>query len=216
MSARQHVRAATSGCPVEVAVVDTQPLFGKPAWRAHCRKQAKRRSEVVRKAHEVRLAGEVLAIVQAQGIETVGLYEALGVEVSTRELANLLVAHGHRLAYPRLRNDDVTVDYCRADGPAFLLKRPRSRLMEPAGPVLSPAEIGLIVVPAMAVDGRLRRLGRGGGSYDRYLPQLPDCTARIAAVSASSVVAWGPVESHDVALDAVCTERGLFGACPAP
>jgi 5-formyltetrahydrofolate cyclo-ligase len=167
---------------------------------------------MLRRAHEVRLAGELLAIAQANELQVVALYAAIGVEVPTRELANLLLVHGHKLVYPRLRADGVLIDFCSTDGPAALVKRPRSRLLEPVGAPVDPREINLIVVPSLALDGQLRRLGRGGGSYDRYLPQLSDHTLRVGALAADCVVAWQPVQAHDAQLDAVCTEHGLFGS----
>ena len=49
-------------------------------------------------------------------------------------------------------------------------------MREPAGPRLgraAVAEAQLVVVPALAVDRRGLRLGRGGGSYDRALARVP-------------------------------------------
>lgn len=210
-TARASLQLALRDRPVTAAVVAGQRPVGKAAWRAWARKQAQARSQAQRRAHEVRAACELLAVAQAHHARVIGLYSPIGTEVGTRELANLLLANGHILAYPRLRADDVTIDFCRADGPAALHKRPRSRLLEPAGEAIGPADLDLLVVPAMALHPSLARLGRGGGSFDRFLPTLPDDVARVGLVAAACVAHWAPVQSHDAVLDAVCTEHGLFG-----
>ena len=58
----------------------------------------------------------------------------------------------------------------------------RLRMLEPAGPPLGRDAIAaadLVLVPALAVDVAGRRLGQGGGSYDRALPRA---TAPVVAV----------------------------------
>ncbi len=51
---------------------------------------------------------------------------------------------------------------------------------EPTGPRLGPAAIAdadVVLVPALAVDRRGHRLGRGGGHYDRTLALLSELRA---------------------------------------
>ena len=211
LSPRAQLQRAVAASPVVAAPMPASFPADKSSWRAHCRTVTRAASPVLRRSIAVRVAGEVLSFASAAGIARVALYAELGAEVSTRELANLLLANGCSVAYPRLRRDGVTIDICASDGPASLQQRPRSRLMEPVGAVIDPAELALIVVPVMALDAQLRRLGRGGGSYDRYLPQLPEGCARVGLCFADCVLPWGPVASHDAQLAAVCTEHGLFG-----
>lgn len=63
------------------------------------------------------------------------------------------------------------------------------------------------VVPGVAFDELGRRLGRGGGYYDRAFsgagPQL------IGAAFSLQVVEEVPVDSRDRVMDAIVTERGL-------
>ena len=47
---------------------------------------------------------------------------------------------------------------------------------------IQPSEIDFAVIPGMAFDASCRRLGRGGGFYDRLLPSL-DCVKAGAAFS---------------------------------
>lgn len=199
---------------VAVAAVN-EPCIGKAAWRAWCRRTGLARSALLRTAHAVRLAGEVLAVVEARQARVIGLYSPIGSEVDTRELANLLLVHGRALAYPRLSGDGETMEFCRCDGPSALISRPRSRLLEPTGEPIDPAELDVMVAPALGISPALVRLGRAGGYFDRYMPRLPDSTLTIAVTPGACVVPWGPRDWHDAAFDAVCTEHGLFGPATA-
>jgi 5-formyltetrahydrofolate cyclo-ligase len=91
-------------------------------------------------------------------------------------------------------------------------------LLEPVGPRLGPdavADAGLVVVPALAVDHRGVRLGRGGGHYDRTLPLAGPQTRLVALVADDGLVPGPlPAEPHDVAVHAVW--RPATGLTPLP
>lgn len=211
MTDRASFRDAVAARPLVCAEVVGPLPVGKSEWRGYARRAMQARPHAARWAHEIRAAGELLAIAQAHNALTVALYSPIGAEVGTRELANLLLAHGHKLAYPRLRDDGVQLDFCLCDGPAALVKRPRSRLLEPFGVPCDPHSIDLMVLPALALNAGLARLGQGGGSYDRYVPGLAPTCIRVGLVGSACLVPWSPVSAHDAVLDAVCSDDGLFG-----
>lgn len=77
-------------------------------------------------------------------------------------------------------------------------------LREPAGTRLGPDAIGhcdLVLVPALRVDRYGRRLGRGGGSYDRALRRTRGLI--VALLYDGELVAEVPTEAHDVDVHAV-------------
>ncbi|MCP2261947.1 5-formyltetrahydrofolate cyclo-ligase [Streptoalloteichus tenebrarius] len=86
-------------------------------------------------------------------------------------------------------------------------------LLEPTGPRLGPEAVGeaeVLFVPALAVDSRGVRLGRGGGYYDRSLPLARPGALLVAVVRDSEFVDELPAEPHDVRVGAVLTPtRGL-------
>jgi len=55
-----------------------------------------------------------------------------------------------------------------------------------------------VLVPALAVDRRGVRLGRGGGFYDRSLPLCAPGARLVAVVRDEEVVDELPAEPHDV------------------
>lgn len=72
-------------------------------------------------------------------------------------------------------------------------------------PVVSPAEIDLIVVPMAAFDAEGRRLGYGSGIYDRFLPQLREDCRVLGVAYAEQEVTEVPCEPHDVPLEKIIT-----------
>jgi len=85
-------------------------------------------------------------------------------------------------------------------------------LLEPAGPRLGVAGITsaqLVLVPALAVDRRGLRMGRGGGSYDRALSRLPATGGPpvVALLHDGELVDTVPAEPHDRPVHAAITPR---------
>mgnify|MGYP002520987117 CR=1 FL=1 len=75
---------------------------------------------------------------------------------------------------------------------------------EPVSPSVSPSLIDLVIVPAVALDTKGNRLGRGKGYYDRLLPQCSKAYKIGVALNCQLLPAV-PVEPFDVTLDAVLT-----------
>lgn len=75
---------------------------------------------------------------------------------------------------------------------------------------IAPDAIAFVLVPGVAFDRTGRRLGYGGGFYDRLLPLLPVDTPRIAAGYAMQVVPHVPAAPHDVTVDAIVTDEEII------
>lgn len=74
---------------------------------------------------------------------------------------------------------------------------------------ISPESIDLVLVPGMAFDLQGNRLGMGAGYYDRFLPSAQN--AIFAGIAWDfQIVSSVPNEDHDIALDFLVTESGVF------
>lgn len=84
-------------------------------------------------------------------------------------------------------------------------------------PVLRAHGVGVLLIPALAVDAAGGRLGQGGGYYDRLLGALARVDRErggilvVAVVHDDEVLEAGeiPTEPHDRAVDAALTPSGL-------
>ncbi|PPU39446.1 5-formyltetrahydrofolate cyclo-ligase [Xanthomonas arboricola] len=79
--------------------------------------------------------------------------------------------------------------------------------------LLAAEEMALVVAPLTGFDAQCRRLGMGGGWYDRSFAfrhrQTPPPWLVGVGFAAQQLAAL-PTESWDVAVDAICTEHATF------
>ena len=66
---------------------------------------------------------------------------------------------------------------------------------------VDPASLDVVVVPGLAFTADGRRLGQGGGHYDRFLRQLRRGCVTIGAAFAEQLVDDLPHEDHDVRVE---------------
>lgn len=86
--------------------------------------------------------------------------------------------------------------------------------LEPVqGSPLDPREIDAIAVPAVAFDREGRRVGYGGGFYDRFLPRTRNDAVRIGIAFGCQLLPPGdalPSGAFDLRVDLVVTETGVL------
>jgi 5-formyltetrahydrofolate cyclo-ligase len=80
---------------------------------------------------------------------------------------------------------------------------------EPAGSEVDPKDVGLVIVPAMAVSTSGIRLGKGKGFYDRALPAFTPIPPIAAVTFDDEILEHIPHEPHDHPIDAVVTPAGI-------
>ena len=129
------------------------------------------------------LRDAVLALPEAQMAGTVAAYVSIGTEPETRGLIYALWKRGTYVLLPLLLADD-DLDWASYEGPDSLAAGPRGLLQptEPPRGVTAVTSADLVIVPALAVDRGGRRLGRGGGSYDRALARVGAAVPTVALI----------------------------------
>ncbi|OBJ00051.1 5-formyltetrahydrofolate cyclo-ligase [Mycobacterium alsense] len=176
---------------------------------------ARRRvADDVRAAEARALTERLEAVVDGEG--TVCAYVPVAAEPGSTEMLDVLLRRCARVLLPVARTG--------ADGTPLPLRwgeyRPGALvpgpwgLLEPPDPLL-PADAlghaGLLIVPALAVDRRGVRLGRGRGFYDRSLADRDPAARVIAIVRDDEFVDELPAEPHDVPMTHALTPgKGLI------
>jgi 5-formyltetrahydrofolate cyclo-ligase len=144
------------------------------------------------------LRDAILELPQAQMAGTIAAYYSLASEPDTHGLVYALWKRGGYVLLPVLR-PDADLDWASYEGPDSLRPGPRG-LAEPSEPSRGPdavARADLVVVPALAVDRRGVRLGRGGGSYDRALARVGPGIPTIALLYDGELLDQVPAAEHD-------------------
>jgi 5-formyltetrahydrofolate cyclo-ligase len=176
----------------------------KAALRRMLRDQRAARDDAARAAAGARLAVHAAAF----KAETVAAFVGTKTEPPTLPLLNALRARGRRVLLPVLRRD-MDLEWAPFEF-EDALRPARLGLLEPAGPslgVAGVAEADLVLAPALAVDRAGRRLGQGGGSYDRVLDR--SAAPVVAIVFDEEVLDVPiPVEPHDRPVAGVLTPGG--------
>lgn len=134
----------------------------------------------------------------------IAAYVPIGSEPGSVALLDALIAGGCRVLLPVV--DGHTLDWAGYDGE--LAPAPWG-LRQPTGPRLGAAALACtdaVLVPALAVDRRGTRLGRGAGYYDRSLHHARPGTPLVALLHDGELVDdLLPAEAHDVPVTAVMT-----------
>ena len=159
-----------------------------------------------------RVQAELASVVRRGAPRLVCGYVPIAGEPGGSNLPDVLVravAGSAEVLLPVLR-EDLDLDWGRYAGPSSLTLTTR-RLREPVGARLgvdAVREADLVVVPAVAVDRRGVRLGRGGGSYDRVLARVGNAYT-VALLHEGEVVDAVPAQPHDAAVRAAITPAEL-------
>jgi 5-formyltetrahydrofolate cyclo-ligase len=133
-------------------------------------------------------------------IKSVACYISFGNEPST----NLFLKHCQLddridLYVPRVAGEHLEwVEFS-----AEQIKHPLG-MNEPTGEAKTLSEVELLVMPALGIDRKGHRLGRGRGYFDRASKQISAKTT-IALVHDDELFELVPTEPHDANVDGVCT-----------
>lgn len=135
--------------------------------------------------------------------KAIGAYMPLSGEVDVSPLFQRLEKNFYIPAF-----DEIAGSY-RMARLTTELRKGRFGIQEPAVPVFAAAdEVDLIIVPGVAFDLAGGRVGRGGGFYDRLLPQYR--AMRIGICFDFQCLENVPVDQHDVRIDRLVTESKIL------
>ena len=182
--------------------MDSRPVASrKYELRAEARQLAAEPDLAAAVATQTRL----LELPECRGARVVALYAASSWEVSTQRLAEELAGRGARLLFPRVEGRELEL----AAVEKLDELRPGYRgIFEPPpeSPQTAANQVDLFVIPGVLFDRHGRRLGRGGGHYDRLLARARPDACRVGLCYARRVVEEIPVEAWDMGVNVLVTE----------
>jgi 5-formyltetrahydrofolate cyclo-ligase len=185
--------SADPATPVEVPGDDQKASLRKRLVRARAAMSDTERTGAGRAIRD-----HILQLPEVAAAGTIAAYYSVGTEPDSHGLVFALWKRGSYVILPVLLPDG-DLDWASYEGPGSLAPGPRG-LLQPTEPVRGPqtvARADVVLVPALAVDVRGYRLGRGGGSYDRVLARVSPQVPTIALLYDDELLPAVPTEPHD-------------------
>lgn len=159
-----------------------------------------------------RILASVLELPSYQRSNVILAYASFGTELSTDRFLRRVLEDGKVLLLPRVGRDGLDLHEVR--DPATDLAPGTWGIREPRPnycPLADPGRVDFALIPGVAFDRRGRRLGYGGGYYDRLLANgLPIGTPLVSGAFEVQMVGEVPVGPHDAPVHAVVTEEGIY------
>ena len=155
---------------------------------------------------EERTAGSEVICAKLAALDfhaSIAVYLASPQEIDLSPLIRKMLESGVRVVSPRWNGETYELAVLKGLDEAYLRKGPM-RILEPAeAEIVSPKEVAVWLVPGLAFTRNGKRLGYGGGWYDRLLAKAPKDSLKLGIAHAFQVVDDLPSEPHDILLTGV-------------
>lgn len=161
----------------------------------------------VRKEKSAQIAQRLLNWPGLEQVQNIFCYLSAAGEVETQPLLKELLARGKSLAVPQI----IGPGEMRPVSLTNLEKIVTGPFKIPVPKIINPftEKIELNLVPAVAVDKQGRRLGQGGGYYDRFIEEYQP-NHNLALVFEFQLLELVPVGPFDKLMDTVITEQHIY------
>jgi 5-formyltetrahydrofolate cyclo-ligase len=158
------------------------------------------------------VAARVCALPSFQQAQCILLTLPFRSEWDTRPLFVAALAGGKTIALPRVNAQSRMLDLHGVFDLATHTAPGYRGIPEPSHtlPRIDIGAIDWVLVPGVAFDVAGRRLGYGGGYYDRLLALLTPGTPKVAGAYDLQVVPRVPAAPHDLTVDAIATPTRML------
>ncbi len=205
---------------------ENKPDDPRQALRARIRARRDALSSADRAAFDEKILLHISSLSSWKNADSILLYMSMGSEAGTEEIFRAALREKKKVycpvSFPRRviteenggqRKEAGVMEFFRVQHPEEL-RSGRHGIREPDPNTAVPyrydsSGAALIIVPGIAFDLHGGRIGWGGGYYDRFLALHPDIPTAAIAYECQLVQAV-PMDSHDVRLRAICTERRII------
>ena len=191
--------------------------FGESAMKSDVRREMRARRRAVSAEERAEASAAICAKLAARAdvgvlldpLETnspVAVYLASRDEIDLAPYIGDLLRNGHRVVTPRWNGETYELAVLKGLDERHLRLGPMSILEPVDAEIVQPQEVFVWIVPGLAFTRDGRRLGYGGGWYDRLLAAAPKNAVKLGVAYSFQIVEYLPVEPHDIPLTAVVDE----------
>jgi nicotinamide mononucleotide transporter len=137
--------------------------------------------------------------------KTIAVYFASPDEIDLNDLIKASLARNATIVAPKWNGKSYNLAKVKGLSNEFLIEGPM-HILEPKEPnIVHPNEVDAWIIPGLAFTLDGKRLGYGGGWYDRLLAKSNPLSAKIAVAHTFQVVDDIPTEKHDIRLNRIIT-----------
>lgn len=152
---------------------------------------------------------EVLSVLEITGVfqdaKTIFIYNSLSDEVQTADFISRWGDEKKFYLPVVVKNDIVFREYTKS----IKLEESSYGILEPVGEDFTDYnKVDLIIVPGMAFDRKMNRMGRGKGFYDRFLAKLS--VVKVGVCYDFQLFDSIPAEKNDIKMDYIVSENELI------
>ena len=150
----------------------------------------------------------LINVLSINNLKNVLSYVNTSDEVYTSDINNYLDMNGISVSYPVILPDGRMDAYLPKDHD---MKLNRFKILEPnrsKAKKISPQDIDVVIVPMVAFDEKMNRLGHGSGYYDKYLVKTKALKIGLAyeCQKMENIITDG----NDVRMDYIITEENVY------
>ena len=140
----------------------------------------------------------------------IAVYLASPQEIDLSPFIRKMRTMGVKIVAPRWNGEIYELAVLKGLDDAHLRKGPMGILEPTEAEIVSPKEVEVWLVPGLAFTRSGKRLGYGGGWYDRLLCKVPKRVPKIGIAYTFQLVDELPTEPHDIRLTSVvsCEDLG--------
>lgn len=204
MEADRNGHMAGQGTACAAERVAAHVAEQKQAWRRERKAQAAKLTEAYCKEADAKILGRIVSLPEYQEADTIFCYVGMSHEIDTIPILEDAWKKGKRVCVPKCVGNGIMEAY-QIDGMEDL-RTGSYGILEPseAARKLFPEEIELALVPCLSCSADGRRLGYGGGYYDRYLGGVEATKAVLCRKQMMREKI--PVDAHDLWMELVICE----------
>ncbi len=152
---------------------------------------------------------KILKIIQKFNIKkpVIGIYYSVNSEVNTKKIIDFLEKKKIEISLPILKNNIEMEFYkYKTKDPLYINKYgiPEPKKKTKVKP-------NILIIPLVAFDKKLNRLGYGGGFYDRFIAKMKkNIIIKLGLAFSHQMIKRVPVDKFDKKLDFILTEKEIF------
>ena len=181
--------------------------------KENIRNEKRYERSLLSEAHIARLSDNFLSqwikFSKELSYQSIGIYYPFDNEASTFEIMKYLHSKNKDVLLPVIENDLKTLSFAKYDIQSKLLKNHFGIFEPKEKEFVDIKDIDIVLIPCVAFNDKLFRLGMGGGFYDRTFSKKSS-TILIGVAYSFQYESESFQEEHDIKMDYVITQKGVL------